>query len=327
MRISVVDPIDPAIKVVKHVLFQPFDIGKWFVVGLAAWVATLGQRGGSYGGNWGSGSNGQQGLETFAQWFREHMSTIILVGMILLAVIIGLTVLIAWLKSRMAFVFLDQVARNSINISEPWRRYRDQGNGIFAVRLVLTAIGWVLTLIILVLVFVALMDAIDRNAFDFAFIGLVVLFCLPAVPIFILLGIAAMLIDDLLVPAMYKHNVGVREGWWLLRSEIFAGRFGQMVLYVLMRWLISICIGFIVFIGTCLTCCIAALPYIGVVILLPVYVFVRAYPLCFLRQFGERWDVFRQDADDPDGPYQPPEIGPTSPYGSETYPPGLMGSA
>jgi len=29
---------------------------------------------------------------------------------------------------------------------------------------------------------------------------------------------------------------------------------------------------------TCMTCCIAVLPYIGTVILLPLFVFLRAYP-------------------------------------------------
>jgi hypothetical protein len=43
---------------------------------------------------------------------------------------------------------------------------------------------------------------------------------------------------------------------------------------------------------TCLTCCLAALPYIGTVIVLPVPVFFRSFSLLFLRQFGADWDVW-----------------------------------
>ncbi len=42
----------------------------------------------------------------------------------------------------------------------------------------------------------------------------------------------------------------------------------------------------------CVTCCIAAIPYIGTVILLPVVMALFAFPLTFLRQFGEEYDVW-----------------------------------
>jgi hypothetical protein len=44
--------------------------------------------------------------------------------------------------------------------------------------------------------------------------------------------------------------------------------------------------------ATCATCCLAALPYIGTVILLPVFVCLRAYGLLFIRQFGPDYDVW-----------------------------------
>jgi hypothetical protein len=45
---------------------------------------------------------------------------------------------------------------------------------------------------------------------------------------------------------------------------------------------------------TCLTCCVASLPYLGTVIVLPVPVFFRSFSLLFLRQFGADWDVWRK---------------------------------
>ena len=38
MRISVIDPISPAIERTKLVLFQPFDLGKWFKLGFCAFL-------------------------------------------------------------------------------------------------------------------------------------------------------------------------------------------------------------------------------------------------------------------------------------------------
>src|SRR5256714_13624418 len=43
---------------------------------------------------------------------------------------------------------------------------------------------------------------------------------------------------------------------------------------------------------TCATCCAAAIPYVGTVILLPVFVLLRLFSLLFLRQFGPDYDVW-----------------------------------
>ncbi len=48
----------------------------------------------------------------------------------------------------------------------------------------------------------------------------------------------------------------------------------------------------IVLASLCLTCCLVALPYIGTVILLPLHVFLRAVPLCFLGQLGPAYARF-----------------------------------
>ena len=42
---------------------------------------------------------------------------------------------------------------------------------------------------------------------------------------------------------------------------------------------------------SCLTCCVAGLPYVGSVVFLPIYVFFRGYSLYFLAQCGEEWKM------------------------------------
>ena len=40
-RISVIDPIGPAIEHVRLMLFKPFDLSKWLIIGFCAWLANL----------------------------------------------------------------------------------------------------------------------------------------------------------------------------------------------------------------------------------------------------------------------------------------------
>ena len=49
-EMSVTMPVGQAMDRLKKVLFQPFDAGRWFVIGFCAWLAYLGKRGGLPGG-------------------------------------------------------------------------------------------------------------------------------------------------------------------------------------------------------------------------------------------------------------------------------------
>ena len=57
-EISVTAPVGQALDWVKRMLFQPFDLGKWFVIGFCAWLAGLGESGTSFHGGGGSGGGG-----------------------------------------------------------------------------------------------------------------------------------------------------------------------------------------------------------------------------------------------------------------------------
>ena len=50
MNISVVDPIGQSLKRTSEILFKPFDLRKWFVLGFCAFLAYLGEGGGNWGG-------------------------------------------------------------------------------------------------------------------------------------------------------------------------------------------------------------------------------------------------------------------------------------
>jgi hypothetical protein len=58
-------------------------------------------------------------------------------------------------------------------------------------------------------------------------------------------------------------------------------------------------VGLVALIAMCATCCITALPYIGTVILLPAFVFMRCYTLSFLERFGPDWRLFAFEVSPP----------------------------
>lgn len=67
---------------------------------------------------------------------------------------------------------------------------------------------------------------------------------------------------------------------------------GPVILYLLFSIVLAIAFVAIACVLTCVTCCITAIPYVGTVILLPVYVFFMAFLLLFIRQFGPEYDAW-----------------------------------
>ena len=45
-KIEIFKPFGEAFELMKKILFQPFDLKKWLVIGFAAWLANLGAGGG-----------------------------------------------------------------------------------------------------------------------------------------------------------------------------------------------------------------------------------------------------------------------------------------
>src|SRR5260370_12656947 len=56
-RIEIFKPLDEAFELMKKILFQPFDLKKWFVIGFAAWLSNLGS--GSYNFRFNRGADWQ----------------------------------------------------------------------------------------------------------------------------------------------------------------------------------------------------------------------------------------------------------------------------
>ncbi|CAN5605527.1 hypothetical protein BH20VER3_BH20VER3_01650 [soil metagenome] len=282
--IEIFRPFGEAFELTSKILFRPFDLKKWFVIGFAAFLATF-FSGGSFayqrrfGGqewNWKSQHHGPPfSLHDVPPW----VIPLAIVGFLLVCAII---VLLAWLNARGRFIFTDCIVRNRAAIAEPWREFRSEGNRLFVFQIALTFCNMIV------------------------FGGLMVLFLLGwywnrhlvPLPLIIFSGVAyclvllvSLLIFRFMTPVMYRQRCGAisafRQVWGLLLA-----RPGVFILFGLFYLLLFVAAAMVGCLAACVTCCLAALPYIGTVILLPVVMFLFAYPLCFLRQFGDPYDVF-----------------------------------
>ena len=299
MSVSVINPIGGAFKRTSQVLFRPFDIKKWFILGFCAFLAYLGEGGGGWynQGNYQRsagriGDFGPEGVQKVVDWITSHLVWLIAGAVALYLLIIAVGGVFIWLRCRGQFMFIDGVVLNRPAVVEPWKSFRRLGNSLFSFMMIL----FVLSLFIPIATIAAGLALAwpDIEAWHFGESAITSIVVCAAV--FIITGFAILIVkllmEDFVVPTMYLRDEGVVNAWGIVREEVLAGHVGTVMLFYLMRLLIMIVIGLIATVATCLTLCIAGLPYINKVIFLPLYVFKRCYSLCFLEQFGEQWRVF-----------------------------------
>lgn len=290
--ISVTDPIQRSIDWTKKVLFQPFDLGTWCVMGFASFLAALGSGGGAnfqsrnpFKGGHASPFAPAGAFATARDWVLAHLVLVVAAA----AVLFVLAILATWISSRGQFVFLESVVTGKAAIAEPWRRHRRAGNSLFLFRLLLGIVG----LAVLALAGWTGWKLAGPGAFDGPiglelFRGLMGVFAI-LVPTGLVLFLISLVLRDFVVPVMYIRGCGAAEGYGILWREVIRGNGGSFVLFYFMRLVLALAAGIIVLLGTCLTCCVAGLPYVSSVVFLPIAFFFRSYPLHFMGQRGEAW--------------------------------------
>jgi len=313
-EISVVEPVSPALEHVKRMLFRPFDLGKWLVIGFCAWLAYLGETGGGTGGgnsNFGnhaghSGTDFRHALDQARDYLLNNLDWIIPLAAFLIVVISGLGLLFLWLNSRGKFMFLHCVALNRAEVTEPWNKFGSEGNSLFWFRLVLALAGMILMLPLLGVIAVMICQMIYRCEPDPAGIMMAVGLGLALFLIAIFFAIIKKFTVDFVVPIMLLRRTKCLAAWREFYG-LLAAHFWLFVLYILFQIVLGMAIGILivmaVLVTCCCACCLMLLPYLGTVLLLPVLVFKRAYSLYFLAQFGPEYDVF------PPPPPTPPPSG------------------
>jgi hypothetical protein len=321
-EISVTEPVEPAYERVKQMLFKPFDLTKWITIGFCAWLAGFGESGGGGGGlnglnngNYNSGGGKVEPLEQFREFYQQavdyvtaNVNWIVPVAVIVVLLLLALWVLVLWLSSRGKFMFLHCVALDRAEVELPWSKFAGAANSLFRFRLVVGLIWMVLLLPLLMFIAMIILRMVLQDEADFA--GVMTAIGLGLV--FILLSLVFALIHkfmvDFVVPIMFLRGgsclAAWREFWTLLTANA-----GKFALYVLFQIVLGMVIGALVVMAILLTCCLAGclmvLPFVGTVLLLPVLVFKRAYPLYYLAQFGPQYNVFPAPPAPPAPPMSP----------------------
>jgi hypothetical protein len=288
-NIEIFKPFGKAFELMKKILFQPFDLKKWFIIGFAAWLANLGRGGGSFNYQFNSHEEVQKVNEAIS---RIPQSILVLGISLLIVFVIAAIVLFAWLRARGGFLFIDGIVKNRAAIAEPWREFRKEGNSYFLFSLLISFIFIVLAaLLALPLIILAIKNRYFLNLHRDHLDIYMLLAIAGWVFVILLMIIAWALVASFMMPVMYRRRCRAYEGLCAALSLI-AAHPGEILLYCLFLIVLAIATGLISCLAICATCCIAALPYIGTVILLPVFVLFRSFSLVFLRQFGPDYDVW-----------------------------------
>jgi hypothetical protein len=296
MNIAFFEPLTRAWARMKHILWQPFDLAKWLVLGFSAWLAGLAD--GAGGGGWKyvfdeDDFPGSRSIHSGGDAFRDAGEALIWLPVIFVVImaIAAILLIVLWLSSRAKFIYLDNVIHNRAQIVEPWHRLRDIGNSLFLWRLGFIVACGLIILVLLLLFFapaatLSFSEALAGLSYAAMVFGVLVMICLGIVAAFV-----ALLLEAFVIPIMYKYELKATEAWryflpWLKSRPLPFFLYG---LFVLVLGLL-----FVVFFGLLcvLTCCIVALPYVGTVILLPIWVTYRLFSLEFLAQFDPGFDLF-----------------------------------
>jgi hypothetical protein len=301
--VSVIEPISPAIDRVRLMLFEPFDLTRWFIVGFCAWLANL---------TIGRGNpnfvlphrRGPLHFESFQpadllqqvkDYIVYNLSWIIIIGLVATVLLIILWLVFTWLSSRGRFMFLHCVAHNRAEVRVPWKKFARHARSLFLFRIVLGLIGFAATVLLTLAAILLVLVLRARTGSNHAAIYGLVLAFLPILALTILFLLIHKFTRDFVVPIMFLRTPRCLDAWreFLTLLSANAARF---TLYVLFQILIFVAIWAIIMVATLATCCCAgiilAIPYIGTVLILPLLVFVRAYSLSYLAQFSPALDVF-----------------------------------
>jgi hypothetical protein len=303
-RVSVLDPVEQAIGRVRQMLFTPFDLSKWLVIGFCAWLAYLGQ------GGWPNfnfhvpdgrhpfGPDGPE-LPALRDALISHLPWIIIGAAFIIPIVIIISLVLCWLQSRGQFMFVHCIAANVAEIVVPWKKFSRHGNLLFVFKFVL----WIISMLLIAIPVVIIIIAIISLHAGFSVLGVsgIMAAGFGIIVVAVVIVLVVKFTNDFVVPIMFLQTSSVIAGWRTFLAILGVNK-ARFVLYVLFQIVISIVITFIILmiclVGCCLCCAsiLLLVPYIGTVILLPLFAFKRAYSLFYLSQFGPQFDVFGKPA-------------------------------
>lgn len=270
-------------------LFKPFDIGRWFVIGFSAWLAILGKGGASFPDV--SKFFDQKNPDFFKEMWallEKPWVIVLIVGVVTLSLIFG--ILFCWLRSRGDFMFLHHLYQPNSSIQECWRRAQQHANSLFQWRIVFFVIALGFFAFEGYFIWRQLISPFISANYAWSSVLALPLFIHLVVFIVwvIAINVIILFLQDFAVPIMYWQQCSATSAWTTVLALCNQHPF-SVIGYILCMILWSFVGGMIILMILLCTCCTAIipmiLPYISAVALLPYYLFFRAYPVYFLSQW------------------------------------------
>lgn len=294
------------------ILFQPFDIGKWLVIGFSAFLAGLLQGGNGVDLPFPSSSSNFSPTNSFQYHSSSNLPSLsantlhavtslatglgIFAAALIVFVVFAVVILMYWLGAHGQFLLLDNIVRNRGAIAWPWRAYARPGNNLFVfILLWVLAIFAIMTPLMIAFFFLVLPFFRQQRWPDGAEWAPLVLIGLIYLAVMIPLSVLFFLFREFGIPLMFRNGLTARaalvETWRLLQQH-----WTSMLVFVLLRIALFVGMAIVTAIVCCLSCCcFEKLPYVGTVLLLPAIIYIRCFTLDCLAQFGPEYDVWAVD--------------------------------
>src|SRR5206468_12778585 len=145
-KIEILSPFNRAIELTRLILFRPFDITKWLVVGFAAFLSGWFNSGGGSINPWSFRNWNTNNLQAPTFQFRslnmDHAGLILLTSIAVCAVVIlAFLILWLWVVVRGRSIFFACLVRNRAAFAEPWRALRRAANPFFVFLMLLMLVS------------------------------------------------------------------------------------------------------------------------------------------------------------------------------------------
>lgn len=293
-----------AIEHARALLF-PARMEKWLALGFIVFLAGLSESGiynfrtplpgGSGSGGSGKSSTPDKIFDDFRRealsWMTEHMALLIAAVGAVIVCGLALALFLTWVSSRGKLMLVESVIHDRYQVKEPWARLREPAWQVFKFRLLLVA----LVVLAVVLAFgvafgvggATAVEELQTGNFGTRTLAAALTMVGVSFAAIVPIGVISALFDDFVIPVFYLRGGTLGSAWQVLRSELAPGNVGAVVIFYLLKFVLGIGFALIATLSACLTCCVAALPYISSVALLPAHVFFRSYSLHFLEQLGQ----------------------------------------
>ncbi|OGV39614.1 MAG: hypothetical protein A2020_02810 [Lentisphaerae bacterium GWF2_45_14] len=312
MDVDYIGPMKSAYERTKTILFSPFSLGSYLLLGFCVWLASLFE-GGSYlifvnimnffmtfSTACAAAAAGSSSCKPSLPLNGENASPsvmfiFIIIFLFVVILSIGLSFVLMWVKARFEFIFLYNVLNGKSEIVNPWKRFAAQGNSTFIWRFVVSLLAGV-SMMILFAVSMAfflpwIFECAETKAFatpGIAPLCGIILLIISFLSITILMALLSFFFKQFVIPIMYYNNLKVWEAFCgfmkifrrgILHFIAFAAIYGMLF------FLVSLAVMVFSYVTFKLGSILLMIPYVWALVLLPVLVFFRLYGVEFLNQF------------------------------------------